>query len=327
MTGTGRIMRGLGDPLCGNQDAMTQVAVVVHEGKLAASRGPDPRALLRSALSERGEPPPREYTTSDADAGTEVTRTALAEGAQLVVVCGGDGTVSACAAALAGTGVPMAVVPMGTGNLVAGNLGLPRAPQAAVAVALDGVDRRLDLGRIGEGVVVGMAGLGLDAAMVQDAPHALKRRVGWAAYVVSLVRHLGDRHHTLVLDVDGERTLHRKVAGVVVGNMGRLHGGLALFPEAEPDDGLLDVVVIAPRGLRGWVSGIADLLRGKHNSSALQRRRGRHIVVTGQRPLRREADGDALPDDREMDVTVEPGALLLRTPAGSAGSAGSAGKA
>ncbi|NUR57727.1 MAG: diacylglycerol kinase [Catenulispora sp.] len=319
MTGTARIMRGLGDPVSGNQDAMTQVAVVVHEGKLAALRGPDLRALLRAALTERGEPPPREYATSDADAGTEVTRTALAEGAQLVVVCGGDGTVSACAAALAGTGVPMAVVPAGTGNLVAGNLGLPREPQEAVAVALDGVDRRLDLGRIGDGVVVGMAGLGLDAAMVQDAPHALKRRLGWPAYVVSLLRHLRDRHLTLVLDVDGDRTVHRNVAGVVVGNMGQLHGGLALFPDAQPDDGLLDVVVIAPRGIRGWVAGIVDLLRGKRNSSALQRRRGRRIVVTGERPMRREADGDALPDDRVMDVAVEPGALLLRTPAENAG--------
>jgi undecaprenyl-diphosphatase len=187
-----------------------------------------------------------------------------------------------------------------------------------VAVALDGVDRRLDVGRIGEGVVVGMAGLGLDAAMVQDAPHALKRRLGWPAYVVSLLRHLGDRHDTVTLDVDGHRTLHRNVTGVVVGNMGKLHGGLALFPDAQPDDGLLDVVVIAPRGLRGWISGIVDVVRGKQNSSALRRHRGRRIIVTGRRPMRREADGDALPDDWAMDVTVEEGALLLRTPEDSA---------
>ncbi|NUR24504.1 MAG: acylglycerol kinase family protein, partial [Catenulispora sp.] len=118
-------MRGLGDPPGGYQDAMTQVAVVVHEDKLAAVRGDDPLELLRAALRERGEPEPRIYPTSSGDGGREAARRALADGAELVVVCGGDGTVSACAAALAGSGVPMAVVPIGTGTLVAGNLGIP----------------------------------------------------------------------------------------------------------------------------------------------------------------------------------------------------------
>ncbi|NUP48396.1 MAG: diacylglycerol kinase [Catenulispora sp.] len=295
---------------------MTQVAVVVHEGKLAAVRGADPCALIRSALRDRGEPPPRMYPTSDSDAGTEAARTALSEGADLVIVCGGDGTVSACAAALADTGVPMAVVPIGTGNLVAGNLGLPRDPEAAVATALDGADRHLDVGRVRDGVVVGMAGLGLDAAMVQDAPRTLKRHVGWLAYVVSLTRHLGDRGFTIVLDVDGRRRRHRNVRTVVVGNVGELHGGLTLFPDARPDDGLLEVAVLAPRTLWGWVSVVVDLLRGKKKSPAVRRWRGRHIAVTCRRPLRREVDGEALPDGRVLDVAVEPGALLLRTAAG-----------
>lgn len=309
-------MRGLGDAGLGYQVAMTQVAVVVHEGKLAAVRGADPCALIRSALRARGEPPPRMYPTSDSDAGTEAARTALSEGAELVIVCGGDGTVSACAAALADTGVPMAVVPIGTGNLVAGNLGLPRDPEAAVATALDGADRHLDVGRVRDGVLVGMAGLGLDAAMVQDAPRTLKRRVGWLAYAVSLARHLGDRGFTIVLDVDGRRRRHRNVRTVVVGNVGELHGGLTLFPEARPDDGLLEVAVLAPRTAWGWLSVVVDLLRGKEKTPAVRRRRGRHIAVTCQRPLRREVDGEALPDGRVLDVAVEPGALLLRTAAG-----------
>jgi len=315
MTGNGQIMRGLSRPPDGYQDAMTQVAMVVHEDKIAALRGADPRELLRSTLLARGEPPPRMYPTSSGDGGQEAARTALAEGAQLVVVCGGDGTVNACAAALAGTGVPMAVVPLGTGNLVAGNLDLPTDPAEAVAVALDGVDRPMDLGRLPGGVLVGMAGLGLDAAMVQDVSHVWKRRIGWPAYAVSLARHLTDRGFTAVVDVDGSRTRHRHVRTVVVGNIGGLHGGLSLFPDAQPDDGLLDVAVLAPRTALGWMSVTAHLLRGRkaNRPPAVVRRRGRHIVVAARHPLRREADGEALPDARGLNVVVEPGALLLRT--------------
>lgn len=294
---------------------MNQVAVVVHEGKLAAVHGDDPRDLLRWALRAGGEPPPKLYPTSSGDAGAEAARKALADGASLVVVCGGDGTVSACAAVLAGSGVPMAVVPIGTGNLVAGNLGIPQDVAAAAEVAVHGADTRLDVGRLaGGGVMVGMAGVGLDAAMVQEAPSALKRRIGWPAYAVSLVRHLGDRGFTVDVEVDGRCTVHKHVRTVVIGNVGGLHGGLSLFPEARPDDGLLEVAVIAPRTVWGWPSIVARLLLGRHGgrTRSVVRRRGRHIVVSARHPLRREADGEPLPDDRVLDVTAEPGALLVR---------------
>jgi diacylglycerol kinase family enzyme len=318
---------------------MNQVAIVVHEGKLAALRGEDPCDLLRWALRERGAPPPKRYPTSSGDAGGDAARAALADGARLVVVCGGDGTVSACAAALAGTGVPMAVVPIGTGNLVAGNLGISPDLATAVAVAVNGVDRAVDVGRLGgggtggaggrggsgesdEGVMVGMAGVGLDAAMVQDAPHRLKRRIGWPAYVVSLVRHLADRGFAAEIEVDGRRTSHRHVRTVVVGNVGALHGGLSLFPDSRPDDGVLEVAILAPRTVLGWVSVVVRLLsgrrglRGRHDQRqppTVERLRGRHIVVSGRKVLRRETDGEALADGSVLEVTVEPGALLLRT--------------
>lgn len=307
---------------------MNQVAVVVHKGKLAAIRGDDPCDLLRRALRARGEPAPKLYPTSSGDAGGEAARAALDEGAQLVVVCGGDGTVSACAAVLAGSGVPMAVVPIGTGNLVARNLGIPQAPAAAVQIAVTGVERAVDVGRLDGAVMVGMAGVGLDAAMVHDAPRWLKRRVGWPAYVVSLVRHLADRGFTATVEVDGERIRYRHVRTVVIGNVGGLHGGLSLFPDARPDDGVLEVAVLAPRTALGWVPVAGRLLRGQGqgqgqeheqgqgrgqgSSSAVVRRRGRHIVVSGQHPLRREVDGEPLADDPVLDVVVEPGALLLR---------------
>lgn len=324
MTPGGRIMRRLGDAPVATREHMNQVAVVVHEGKLAALRGADPCDLLRLAVRSRGEPPPKLYPTTDSDAGGDAARAAVADGARLVVVCGGDGTVNACAAALAGTGVPMAVVPIGTGNLVARNLGIPRDPADAVQLAVHGRDRAIDLGRVDGGVggvgggadggvMVGMAGVGLDAAMVQDAPRWLKRHIGWPAYVVSLFRHIADRGFTAVVEVDGKRTRHRNVRTVVVGNVGTLHGGLSLFPDARPDDGVLEVAVLAPRSVFGWLPLAASLLRGRGRPPAVQWRRGKHIVVSGeQHVLRREADGEPLEDGDVFDVVVEPGALLLR---------------
>ena len=291
---------------------MNQVALVIHEDKLAALRGDDPRDLLRWALREHGVPPPKLYATSSEDAGGKAARTALADGAELVVVCGGDGTVSACATALAGTGIPMAVIPIGTGNLVARNLGVPRDVEEAVAVAVNGVDQAIDLGRLDDGVMVGMAGAGLDAAMVQDAPRWLKRRIGWPAYVVSLVRHLADQGFAATIEVDGRRTRHKHVRTVVIGNVGALHGGISLFPDARPDDGVLEVAILAPRTVFGWASVVARLVRGGGRSPVVERLRGRHIVVRGRRPLRREADGEPLADGRVLDVKVAPKALLLR---------------
>ncbi|MFD0636668.1 diacylglycerol/lipid kinase family protein [Catenulispora yoronensis] len=270
--------------------------------------------MLRAALAARGEPPPRCYATTARDSGGEATRAALAAGARLVVVCGGDGTVSACAAVLAGTGVPMAVIPAGTGNLVAGNLGIPKDPAAAVEIALNGVDRPIDVGRMTEGVVVGMAGLGLDAAMVQDAPRSLKRRLGWPAYLVSLTRHLADRGFTIAVEVDGHSTQYRHVRAVVIGNLGALHGSLTLFPDAQADDGVLRVAILAPRSLFGWLVVATRLLRKRgRNGGSVQRLHGQRIFINGSRELRRESDGEALADGFGLDVVVEPAALMVRS--------------
>lgn len=289
---------------------MGRIAVVVHEEKVAGLGDGDPCQLLRAAVEARGWPEPVFYPTSSSDAGADITRTALAEGAELVVVCGGDGTLNACAEALNGSGVPMAVIPVGTGNLIAGNLGVPQDPATAVATAVSGTDRDLDLGQTPEGVVVGMAGVGLDAAMVQDAPRWLKRRVGWPAYAVSLFRHLADRGFTAVVEVDGEKVTYPHARTVVIGNVGALHGGLNLFPDARPDDGVLEVAVLAPRTVLGWIPTAARLLAKRKGSIPV--RKGKHIIVTADRTLRRETDGEALPDGRVMEVTVAPGALRLR---------------
>jgi diacylglycerol kinase (ATP) len=323
---------------------MTRVAVVVHEAKAEAAGAGDPRPLLLEAVRAAGWPTPDVFPTTEDDPGGGLTEQAIANGAELVVVCGGDGTVSACAAALAGTGVPLALLPVGTGNLIAGNFGVPTELGEAVETAISGVDWAVDVGRVrgeaagsaasqapddstaptSERVVVGLGGVGLDAAMVGDAPKRLKAKLGWPAYVVSLVRHLADRGFDIDLAVDGEHRRLRGVRTVLVGNVGALHGGITVLPEARPDDGLLHVAVLAPRGLFGWLSVILRLLRhrqGAGRGRMLRRFQGRHVVITCARPVRREIDGEVMPDGAALTVAVDPGALLVRVPRDRASSA------
>lgn len=294
---------------------MTRVAVVAHGTKTAADGSDGLQAAVCDAVSAAGWPKPTWLRTTEQDSGCGLARQAVEDGAQLVVACGGDGTISSCAEGLADTGVPMAVVAVGTGNLIAGNLGIPTNLQSALEVMTGGVDKPLDVGRHAHGLVVGMAGIGLDAAMVAGAPVWLKKHAGWAAYVVAILRHLGDRGIRVTVELDGERHVRRRVRTLVIGNLGTLRGGIQLLPDARADDGLLDAVLLAPRGIVGWLPVVARIAARRRKSTvAVERFQARHIVIrTGHRVLR-EADGEALPRARVLDVTVDPGALLVRMP-------------
>jgi diacylglycerol kinase (ATP) len=294
---------------------VTRVAVVAHGTKTAADGSDGLRPAVQDAVLAVGWPEPHWLRTTEEDPGRGMAERAVKDGAQLVVVCGGDGTVSSCAEGLAGTGVPMAVVAVGTGNLIAGNLGIPTDLQSALEVLTSGVDRPLDVGRYADGLVVGMAGIGLDAAMVTDAPVWLKKHVGWAAYVVSILRHLGDRGIRLTLDLDGERHVRRRVRTLVIGNIGSLRGGIQLLPDARADDGLLDAVLLAPRGILGWLPVAARIAARRSKSTAtVERFQARHIVVRTAHGVPQEVDGEPLPRAPGMDNTIDPGARRGRLP-------------
>ncbi|MFC8897404.1 phosphatase PAP2 family protein [Streptomyces cinereoruber] len=255
------------------------------------------------------------------------------EPVDLVVVCGGDGTVRACADLVAGTGVPLAIVPCGTGNLLARNLGLPVEPVAALREALSGRAVGLDVGRIrGDGLAptrfAVMAGAGFDAAMVRDASPRLKERLGWAAYVLSAARHLRDPRMRLSIRLDGGAPLERRARMVVIGNVGSLQGGLPLLPEARPDSGRLEVVLLDPRGVTGWLAAagyLASRAPGRSRASGTRERTAAHgaleyfgatrVDLRFARPQPRELDGDVLPAGTRLTAEVEPGALRVCLPA------------
>ncbi|MFJ4776671.1 diacylglycerol kinase family protein [Streptomyces sp. NPDC088762] len=308
---------------------------------------------VRSVLRRHGYTDQVWTATSAEHAAGDLAGRIAEEDTDLVVVCGGDGTVRACVDVLAGTGIPLAVVPCGTGNLLARNLKLPADPATALEAALSGETGRIDVGRVagdGPGTVrfTVMAGAGFDAAMVGDASERVKERLGWAAYVLSGVRHLGDPRMRLSIRVDGGPVLQRRARMVVIGNVGSLQGGLPLLPGARPDSGRLEVVLLDPRGARGWLAAAGHLGArmlpgraaagsgagsGRVAGGALEYFSAVRVDIRFARPQPRELDGDVIGAGTRLSAEVEPGALRIWLPprapdeqaptaAGGAGAAG-----
>ena len=228
------------------------------------------RALVDARAAELGWSPPLWFETTIDDPGRSMAHDAALSGAELVVVCGGDGTVRTVCAELAGTGIPVGVVPAGTGNLLARNLALPLYLNAAIDVALNGQDRAIDLVRIaGDGIepdehFLVMAGMGFDAAIMEGANEQIKAKVGWLAYFVAGCRHLMFPAMRVEISVDdGPFTRHR-ARTIVVGNVGFLQAGLPLLPDATIDDGRIDVVLINPARFLSWLRVVVRVItRGK----------------------------------------------------------------
>lgn len=305
-------------------------------------------AVLRAA-HEQDRPEPLWFETTVADPGVGQTRAAVAAGADLVVAVGGDGTVRAVAEALVGTGIPMAIVPVGTGNLLARNLDLPLGdPLASLEIAVRGRDRAIDIGwlrvirlleedeareagtvpdeALGERdhIFLVIAGLGFDAAMVADTDDQLKARVGWIAYFVAGMRHLHGLRLRVHVRIDDEPTTTTRLRSLLVGNCGRLPGGITLLPDAVVDDGWLDVAAIDTRaGIAGWAQLFGEVMLqgvGVKNGKArgigrIDHTRAREVRVVVPAGEWAQVDGDIVGKVTEVAARIDPGALVVRVPA------------
>lgn len=270
---------------------------------------------VESAFADHGLPAPRWYETTQDDPGQEQTRTAVAEGADIVIAQGGDGTVRACAAALADGAVPLGLLPAGTGNLLARNLGIPRDLDGAAATLAAGSRRDVDIVELdGEPYVV-MGGSGFDAQLFADTSDSLKDSIGWGAYVVSGLRTLSRaRAQDVILEINGHQ-IRRRAVGVVVGNVGTLTGGIELLPEAEAQDGHLHVAVLTPVSPLHWAGlGARLLLRRDPHPIQMTVLRGPDVTVTWARDMPVEIDGDPVEPRRRLVFRVRPGRISVYAP-------------
>jgi YegS/Rv2252/BmrU family lipid kinase len=272
------------------------------------------RQTITKALVAAGWPEPMWLETTVDDPGAGQAAQAVRDGAQLVFVCGGDGTVMACVTALAGTEVALAVLPAGTGNLLATNLGLTGDVATGIEVVLQGGRRRIDVGAVGDQCFAVMAGMGFDAQMLDATNDTAKKSIGWLAYVAGAIRHLRDRPMRIRLRLDDRPPISRRPRTVLVGNVGRLQGGMRLLDEAQPDDGLLDVAVLSPTTLWHWASLAWGVLRRKKSVPRMETFTAARVEIRSNRAQPRQLDGDLIDPGKQLLVTVRPQALLLCVP-------------
>lgn len=292
---------------------MNTIGVIAHSGKTLG----DGLGALRSALADAGhvDVPWREVSKSK-KAPARV-RDLLDEGVDRLIVWGGDGTVRRCIDTIveAGADTEVAILPAGTANLLANGLGIPVDLEAALDVALHGYLRKIDVGVMnGERFAV-MAGTGFDALMIRDADGD-KDRLGRLAYVRAGAKHLVEQNTKVTIDVDGSTWFAGKAACVLVGNMGSAFGGLTLFPDARPDDGVLDVGVVTAEQRLDWLRVGMRAAVGRIDSSPMvQMTQGTKVKVRLDDELPWEMDGGDRPDTRKLKVSVLPGRLPVCVPA------------
>ena len=294
---------------------MTTVAVVAHAGKTF-----DGGLLqLRRELERQGVPDPLWYEVPKSRKAPAQFRRAIEEGAELVFVWGGDGTVQRCIDALDGADVPIAIVPAGTANLLASNLDIPKDIEQAVRIGLHGAHRKLDVGRInGERFAV-MAGAGFDALMIREADAGLKDRIGRVSYVWSGMNQLGRKPFEAKIKVDGSTWFKGKASCVLLGNFGELFADVEAFEDARPDDGMLELGVVTADSVLDWLRTIGRTVVGASSTSPfVQVTKARSVTVRFDRKVLYELDGGDRKEVKKLDVEIEPAAVEVCVPAESA---------
>ncbi|WP_337004915.1 MULTISPECIES: diacylglycerol/lipid kinase family protein [unclassified Microbacterium] len=305
--------------------ASSRIGIVWNPSKIDA-------AALRAGVTQvfDGDVDIRWWETTPEDPGVGMAAEAVADGREIVIAVGGDGTVRAVAESLAGSETALGIVPQGTGNLLARNLEVPlNNVTAALERVRDAEPRRIDLGWVSydgaEHAFAVMVGFGIDAQMLVETDDDLKSKAGWLAYVEAMGRALAGTEMTdITLEIDGEEAVAVRGHTMLIGNCGMVQGGIRLLPDAVLDDGKLDVLMVSADGALQWLdtlrsfvwdNGIRRLFGA--TDEAVSTESARHLPVETisvelATPLVFEIDGEDMGEITTFDVRVQAGALLVR---------------
>jgi len=290
---------------------VTRIAVIAHTGKSMAGGLEE----LRETLDRSGVTDPLWTEVPKSKYAPERVERALADGAETIFVWGGDGMVQRAVDAMAGTDARLAILPAGTANLFASNLGIPDDIGAAVHVGLSGRERRLDLGKMnGEHFAV-MAGAGLDARMTRDVDGGPKDHYGRLAYIWAASKNLRVEPFKARIEVNGDLWYDDEASCLLVGNVGALFGGLEAFESASPEDGQLELGVTHAESLGQWARTLARTAIGSAATSPfVQATKAERIDVEFKPKVLYELDGGDRKEVKRLKVKVKPGALTVMVP-------------
>jgi diacylglycerol kinase family enzyme len=267
--------------------------------------------------------------------GAKAARTALAEGHKKILVAGGDGTLRRVVQELVGSSAAVGILPMGTGNILARNLKLPLTLDAAAKRAVSGKPYEIDLGQarlirldgsLEEYFFTGIAGVGMDARLMQNTQPELKKRIGWIAYIEGGIRSLPLKFEKFDVSLnDQTRTL--KSYSLLVGNVGLLPGAISMMPDARLDDGQLDMAAIGPRRVWNWIdffsritwqnNVVRPLALGRKwmdataNVKTLENLSSSRIRIRPHHPAPIQLDGDPMGEVVEVEFSLRQKALKV----------------
>ena len=267
-------------------------------------------------------PEPLIVATTVEDPGHTMTRRALDAGCDVVIAAGGDGTVRAVATGLTGTDVAMGVVPLGTGNLFARNIGLPYQDlDSCISEALHGAPHRVDTlnltleragGKTQREISLVIAGGGLDAEVMADTRDVLKQRAGWLAYGEAGLRHMMGPRKSVSVELDGRDPVTFKVRSVLLANCGILQAGMVLVPSARFDDGHMDTVLFTPRHALDWARIVTKtVLRFTADTPVMRVRQARTGRLSMAEPMPFQIDGDAVGEVIGVRAVVDHESLIV----------------
>jgi diacylglycerol kinase (ATP) len=294
---------------------VSAVAVIAHSRKSLDGGLPE----LRKALAKRGVPDPQWREVGKSRNAPKQVELALAHGAKLIFVWGGDGMVQRCIDALPNSKVAIAIIPAGTANLLASNFRIPRSIDAAVEIGLNGERRKVDAGRMnGERFAV-MAGLGFDARVIRDANREMKHILGRLAYVWAATKNVRMDPFEARVDVDGNEWYRGQASCVLFGNVGRAFAGIEVFDDADAHDGLLEVGVADAEGLIQWARTAArSTFSSTSKSPFVHITKARSVDVQLRDKVLYELDGGDRTTRKKFRVEVEPRAFTICVPANGA---------
>jgi diacylglycerol kinase family enzyme len=309
------------------------IAVIFHPSKISLEK-------IQAAFKKAGFPELDFYPTDSATSGLATTKAAINSGANHIIVAGGDGTVRACVQAVfeEEAQVTLGLVPIGTGNILARNLKLPitnldkciRRAVTGDGYEIDlGVAKAIDLhGDLIKLYFTGIAGIGMDARIMQRTQPELKKRVGWIAYIEGGFRSLPLKFEKFEVLVDDLTLKSLKSYSILIGNAGWLPGQISMMPDARLDDGKLDVAAIGPRKIWNWVDFFArvtwqnkvvrPLALGRKwmdqtaNLKTIENLGGSRIRVKPHHPSPLQLDGDVIGEVLEVDFSLQHKALRIR---------------